>query len=56
MDDLVIALVQATIEELISFSDKHGFDRNEIIQKAGFILYSARQVGDFSAYEGGDSH
>lgn len=55
MDDLIVALVQATIEELIAFADKHQLDRNEVIQKAGFTLYSAGQIGDFTNYKGGDS-
>lgn len=55
MDDLIVALVQTTIEELIAFADKHQLDRNEVIQKAGFTLYSAGQIGDFTNYKGGDS-
>ena len=52
---LIVALVQITIEELIVFADKHQLDRNEVIQKAGLLLYSAGQIGDFTNYKGGDT-
>lgn len=54
MDDMIIALVQVIVEELIAFADEHNFDRNEVIQKSGTILYSAGQIGDFTNYKGGE--